>query len=156
MPFDQPAHQISQIQSLAAHGPEPTARRAAASFALQAAAVAMGLVASFLVLLSTKGGELESVFCGAGALVVIGLWLGTGAFRRDAAALRVTSALWLVPIAAIQCGWWEIPRTGSALLVEGLCVAMLFAATLSSLGAEFGTDLRRRLSLRGRPSHPAA
>jgi hypothetical protein len=80
----------------------------------------------------------------AAVLVVIGLWLGTGAFRHDAAVLRLRSAPWLVPIAAIHCGWFAIPHTGAALLVEGVCVAMLFAATLEGLGAEFGSDLRRR------------
>ncbi len=152
MPFDQPAHQIAELPPAASpSAPQLPAGQAAKSFLVQSAALAIGLAASFLVLLGTRGVEIESeIFCNAGALVVIGLWLGTGAFRHDGAALRLRSAMWLVPIVAIQSGWWQIPRTGAALVIETFCIAMLFAATLQSLGAEFGNDLRRRMNARGR------
>ena len=145
MPPSLAAVRFLQFPTLAARFSTPPIRLAA-RYALQSAALTMGLAASVLVLLGTRGIAADSeVFCSAGTLVVIGLWLGAGAFRHDAAALRLGSALWLVPIAAIQGDWVAVPHEPAAMMIEGISVAMLFAATLRSLGAEFVTDLRGKL-----------
>ena len=112
-------------------------RQVAGEYATEGAALGFGLAACFLVVLATKRLDPDMrMLCALGAIVVIGLWLGTDSLRRDGLACAVSSTLALVPIAALECGWVEIEGRGIALLIETFCLAILFVGHLQRVGAE--------------------
>jgi hypothetical protein len=110
----------------------------------QGGALTMGLTTSFIVLLVTKQVSVAAPgLCALGAMVVIGLWLSTAGFRRDRMVYAVSSTLCLVPVVLIECGWINLPNSGLALIIETVCLGLLFAGSLRRLGAEATGRLAR-------------
>jgi hypothetical protein len=112
-------------------------REAVTGLVRRLGAPVLGLVSCVLILLATRrlGGEVRA-FCALGAAAVIGLWLTTADFRRDATLFAASSTLALVPIAALESGWIVIEGRGMALLIETFCLAILFVSAIEPLVRE--------------------
>ena len=113
--------------------------RATLTFLTESGALTLGLAACFMVLLATKLGGFGAITGIAAAVTVGGLWIGAGTFRRDGLAFGLRTLLCLLPILAIQITEFGMTHSGPALVVESLCVGMLFATSLSRLSGNSAT-----------------
>src|SRR5271156_3643236 len=89
-------------------------------------AIAFG-TAFLLLLVSHRGGQGPLVAGAIDALALLGLWLGMRRFRPRTSFVASQAAIYLVPVALIVFGWFGLSRSGPALMVECLCIALPIA-----------------------------
>ena len=151
MPFDDTSsarEKFTFVLPAAFMAPPPPAKFSVLRrHALHWGALSAGLTLMFGVLMATKLGHFRNEeTCTFAAALILAVWVCSGMLRQDRSVFGWGATFCLLPVVMIECSWVPMPRDGVALVVETVCVALLFAGNLRRLGAEMGDSLAKALN----------